>query len=42
MNQKTSIFQCSKNYGKPTGVTKFKAAVNMADSNSLMKNRLYP
>ena len=39
---KTSIFQCSKNYGNPTGETHFKVAVNVADPNRLMKNRSYP
>ena len=37
-----SIFQCSKNYGNPTRETNFKVAVNVAEPNSLMKNRSYP
>ena len=35
INQKTFIFQCSKNDGNPTSVKKFKVAVNMAHSNNL-------
>ena len=44
INQKTFIFQCSKNYGigNPTLVTKFKVAENMAESNSRMKKNLTP
>ena len=37
INQTISIFQCSKNDGNPTHVTKCKVAVNMVDANNLMK-----
>ena len=40
--QKTSIFQCSKNYGNPTRETNLKVAVNVANPNSLMKKTLVP
>ena len=35
---KTIIFQCSKNYGSPTRVTRLKVAPNMADPISLNEN----
>ena len=35
INLKTIIFQCSKNYGSPTHITRLKVAPNMADPNSL-------
>ena len=35
---KTTIFQCSKNYGSPTGRTGLKVALNMADPISLNEN----
>ena len=38
INSKTIIFQCSKNYGTPTRVTKLKVASNMADPISLNEN----
>ena len=34
-NLKTTIFQCSKNYGSPTRVTRLRVAPNMADPISL-------
>ena len=37
-NLKTIIFQCSKNYGTPTLVTRLKFAPNMADPISLNEN----
>ena len=42
INWKTSIFQCSKNYGNPIRETNFKVAVNVANPNSLMKKTLVP
>ena len=42
INLKTIIFQCSKNYDSPTRVTRLKLAPDMADPNSLMKNRSNP
>ena len=36
---KTIIFQCSKNYGCPTRVTRLKNASNMADTISLNEKR---
>ena len=38
INFETTIFQCSKNYDSPTRVTRLKAALNMADLISLIKN----
>ena len=37
---KTIIFQCSKNYGSPTRVTRLKVAPNMADPISLNEKKL--
>ena len=31
----TTIFQCSKNFGSPTSVTRLKIAPNMADPTSM-------
>ena len=39
INQETIIFQCSKNYGSPTRVTRLKVEPNMADSISLNEKR---
>ena len=39
INLKTIIFQCSKNYGTPTRVTRLKVAPNMADPISFNENR---
>ena len=41
INVKIIIFQCSKNYGSPTRVTRLNIAVNLTDTISLMKNSLY-
>ena len=38
INLKTIIFQCSKNYGSPTRVTRLKVPPNIADSISLNEN----
>ena len=38
INLKTIIFQCSKNFGNPTLVTRLKVAPNMADPISLNEN----
>ena len=35
---KTTIFQCSKNNGSPTGVTRLKVALNMADQIIINEN----
>ena len=38
--QSQMIFQCSKNYGSPVQVTRFKVAPNIEDPISLNENRL--
>ena len=38
INSKTAIFQCSKNYGTQTRVTRLKVAPNMANPISLNEN----
>ena len=38
-NLKTIIFQCSKNYGRPTRVTRLKVTANMTDPISLNEKR---
>ena len=42
IDSKTIIFQCSKNYGTPTRVTRLKVAPNMADPISLNENLQKP
>ena len=37
VNQKSSIFQCSKIYGNPTNVAQYKVALNLVNPKSLMK-----
>ena len=39
INLKIIIFQCSKNYGSPTRVTRLKVTPNMADPISLNEKR---
>ena len=36
----TTLFQCSKNFGSPTSVTRLKVAPNMADPISFNEKRL--
>ena len=42
INSKTTIFQCSKNYGSPTRVTRLKFAPKMADPIRLNEKRPQP
>ena len=39
INLETIIFQCSKNYGSPTHVTRLKVEPNMVDPISLNEKR---